>query len=374
MPYIWQNAFWPNFTYDKEQVASSYSKYLYQKGIADGVFDILSDSSRLTMVAESLSSETVSSSSIEGVSLQYDSVLSSVLKQLNADLSFKANTSRNEVSVSRLIVDANKDHSPLTVERLFYWHKLLFDGVPKAVSPKHVGAFRTGPVYIIRQTHRDTEILYEGVPAQIVDQEIEKLLEYINSDTEPNALIRSAVASFWFVMIHPFTDGNGRISRAIADYILSLDCGSNFRPYSISSSVMKDKKGYYDSLKISQTDASMDITQWVLWYISTVCSSLSDAVETCRRKQRTSQIMKSLDPNLFNSRQLHMLFYLVEGSFYGKLNADKWMKMTKCQSATATRDLTDLTEKGLLIRLGEGRKGTSYLLNPRLEDVVETLH
>ena len=364
MSYIWQNKNWPELSWDKAQVESAYNKYLYQKGIADGVFTMLSDRARQIMIAEILSSETVSSSSLEGVELQYDSVYSSILKYLDVDMSFKAKHDRNAESVSRLIIDANRNHSPLTLERLMNWHCMLFDGVTKGFAPKHIGAFRSGPIYVIHNTQRGTEILYEGVPAERIGSEMERLIDYINSEQESNLLIRSAVASFWFVSIHPFDDGNGRISRAIADYILSLHSGAEFRPYNMSSAILKDKRGYYDSLNSAQVSGKSDITQWIVWYADTICASLSDAADQCRKKIHVSVIMESLDPNLFNSRQLHMIYQLASGSFFGKLTADKWMKMTKCQSATATRDLSGLTEKGLLIRMGDGKKGTYYLLNP----------
>ena len=367
MAYIWQNHAWPNFKYDKDQVEKAYGQYLYQKGIADGAFAMLSERTRKAMAVQSLSDEITSSSAIEGVKLQYDSVYSSSVKQVDLDLSFKAHYGRNEESVSKLILAAHGNHTPLTVERILNWHRLLFEGVAKAFAPKEIGAFRTGPVYVVHDTHRDVEIVYEGVPAERIETEMRRLLEFINSDCEPNILFRSAIASFWFVLIHPFGDGNGRISRAIADYVLSVQSGSDFRPYSVSASIIKDRSAYYDCLQKTQTE-SMDITQWLLWFISTVCSSLAYSVEVCHRKQRTALLMNSLDPSKYNSRQIQMLYRLADGSFYGKLTAEKWMKMTKCQSATATRDLSHLVENGLLVRLGDVGKGTHYILNPQIEE------
>lgn len=368
MSYIWQNKTWPVLNWDKTQVESAYNRYLYHKGLADGVFTMLSDRIRQIMIAESLSSETVSSSSIEGVELQYDSVYSSIIKQLDVDMSVKAKHDRNAESVSKLVIDANRNHDTLTLPRLLSWHCMLFDGVAKGFSPKHVGSFRTGPIYVVHDTHRETEIVYEGVPEERIVSEMEELLAYINSEQETNLLIRSAVASFRFVCIHPFDDGNGRISRAIADYILSSQSGSEFKPYSMSSAILKDRRGYYESLHSAQISKESDITQWLVWYTDTKCASLTDAVNQCRKKLRVSSIVSSLDPNMFNSRQMHMIYQMANGSFFGKLTADKWMKMTKCQSATATRDLSGLTEQGLLIRMGDGKKGTYYLLNPSLVD------
>lgn len=366
MEYIWQNGNWPHFTWDKSRVESAYSGYMYRKGIADGLFTMLSEASRQVMFAESLSRETVSSSAIEGVNIQYDSVYSSILRQLDIDMAFKAKKDRNAESVSHLIVDANGNHSPLTAQRLCEWHRMLFDGVAKGFAPKTVGVYRNGPVYVMHRKPDDEEIIYEGVPSDRVESEMDALLEYINSDEEKNILIKSAVASFRFVSIHPFEDGNGRISRAIADYVLSQDSVSGFRPYSISGTIIKNRKPYYDVLQSVQKSENPDITQWLLWYIDTVCSALDEAVSQCRNKLRVSSFMSNLDPNLYNSRQLFMLYRLADGSFFGKLTAEKWMKMTKCQSATATRDLSGLTEHGILIRMGDGGKGTHYILNPEL--------
>ncbi|MBQ7508154.1 MAG: hypothetical protein IJT52_02365 [Spirochaetales bacterium] len=152
----------------------------------------------------------------------------------------------------------------------------------------------------------------------------------------------------------------------IADYVLSQDSVSGFRQYSISGTIIKNRKPYYDVLQSVQKSENLDITQWLLWYIDTVCSSLEEAVSQCRNKLRVSSFISNLDPNLYNSRQLFMLYRLADGSFFGKLTAEKWMKMTKCQSATATRDLSGLTEHGILIRMGDGGKGTHYILNPEL--------
>lgn len=366
MGYIWQNESWTDFTWDKEKVDALRSRYLYQKGIADGTFSMLSEQTRQIMIAETLSRETVSSSAIEGVELMYDSVYSSIIRQLDIDLSFKAKQDRNAESVSRLIIDANSNRSPLSVDRLFDWHRLLFDGVAKGFAPRTIGAFRTGPIYIVHQSQKDTDIIYEGIPTDNIASEMDSLISYINSEQEPDYLIRSAVASFWFVSIHPFEDGNGRISRAIADYVLSSRSDTEFRPYSISEAIIRNRKGYYDALQAAQKSSSSDITDWLVWYIDTVCNSLSDAVESCRSKLRVSSLMKNLDPGTYNSRQMMMLYRLADGSFYGKLTAEKWMKMTKCQSATATRDLSGLAEHGLLLRMGDGGKGTYYILNPNL--------
>lgn len=361
--YIWQSSLWPNFSYNKQTISEALIKLQYQKGKADAFFKLLSKTSKQLYFAESLSDEIMNSSIIENIELNYDSVFSSVVKQLDMDLSVKTKTDKNTQSVSEMIVDACSNKSPLTEERIFKWHRLLFNGLGSKFSPKKIGQYRDEPVYVLHSTPKSQEVIYEAIPASSIKEQMTRLLDFINNEKTDNPIIKSAIASFWFVSVHPFGDGNGRISRAIADYLLQ---GNNrdFCYCSMSSTIMSNKKAYYDILQKTQSQDSLDITQWILWFIDIYTKGLENAANVCRQKIRTSEIMHRLDPNQFNTRQLFILYKLADGSFFGKLTALKWMKLTKCQSATATRDLADLVNKNILVRLGTSSKTYHYVFNP----------
>lgn len=364
MSYIWQNNNWPCFIYDKEKIDNLLKNFLYAKGQADSTFDLLTKSSKISITASAIAQETMSSSEIEGETLVYDSVYSSVMKKL--DSSYASNKKDpNSESVASMLFDARNNHNEINTERLLNWNRLLFEGKAKCYVPKSVGQFRDKPVYVVHHLPRgNDEVLYEAVPADNIEKEVKDLVCWINEKNEENSLAKSAIAGFWFVSIHPFEDGNGRISRAISDYVLSKDPGFSAKYYSISTSILQNKKEYYSILEKTQKQNNLDITEWVCWYIDTVTDSLLKAKEICSKKIRTSIYISNLNPSEFNSRQLQMLYKLSDDSFVGKLTADKWMKITKCQSSTATRDLSSLVEKGLLIRFGGSGKNYYYVLNP----------
>ncbi len=362
--YTWQSSLWPDFVYDKESVSEALNDLQYLLGVVVASFNFLSNPSKQLHNAESLSEEIINSSKLENINLNYDSVFSSVIKQLDIDNNQKIKIDKNSESLSKLIIDACNNKSPVTEERILHWHKLLFDGLGKGFTQKNVGRYREEPVYIIHSTYKCQEIIYEAMPYSSVQQEMNRLIDYINYEYTGSSVVKAAITSFWFVTIHPFGDGNGRISRALADYIINKE-NSSLRYCSISSEILREKKSYYEILQKTQSSENLDITQWILWYINVYKSSLKNAAEIIDRKIRTTIFMSDLDPNQYNSRQLFMLYKLAEGSFYGNLTAEKWMKLTKCKSATPTRDLSELVEKKILIRLGTSGKNFRYLLNSR---------
>lgn len=364
MGYLWQNKDWPNFTYDNKAVSQAYEKYLYMRGTGDALFSTLSEGAARIAVTQALSHEVVSSSEIEGVTFQYDAVFSSVARHLGIDCKSSKKNDRNVESVSNLILDSLENHEAMTSQRLLHWHELLFEGVPSLMAPKDVGSYRKGPVFVVRTKGKQEQIIFEGVKSENVDEQMERLLSFIQSDSVRNPLIKSAIVSLWFVTIHPFGDGNGRLSRALADYVLFSGKGDNLHYFSVSRTIAKKRNEYYENLQLVQNSGTMDITSWIVWFIDTVTQSIEETCLSFKERLKVSALMNSLDPNEFNSRQLFMIYRLVDGSFFGKLTAEKWVKMTKCQASTATRDLSDLVEKKVLIRLGGSGKNYQYILNP----------
>ena len=368
MSYIWQNPNWPTFVVDMQSLQHDYEKYLYQKGRTDQLFNLISPEMRKVIFAQTISNDVVSSNEIEGISISYDSVYSSVAKALNIDSILAKKQDKYAQILANLSLSSLKERQEITENTILNWHKTLFQGVSPANRPKTIGDYRNGPVYVMNISgSMKQEVIYEAVPSNEIKQNMSSLIKWINdTSNELPQVVRSALASVWFVSIHPFEDGNGRISRLIADALMVQD-DSALKFYSISSAILKNKKEYYKQLYIVQHSQSMDVTSFVSWYINLVSDSLLIAEETCNKKLFLSKFMASLDPSDFNSREISVLYRLASGSFYGKLTAEKWCKLTKCQSATATRDLAHLVNKGLLIKSEDGGRSSWYYLNENID-------
>ncbi len=366
MSYIWNNPEWPSYTYNEEQVAKQYEEYMLQKKATDIVFAMIDPDMRDRMHAQSLTDEIRASLEIEGESISYDSVYSSICKHLDIYLEKKAKSDRYAESISMLVLDATGNLDVLSIDRIQRWHSLLFSSMA-GIKPRHIGEYRQGPVYISKGNGKKEELVYEGLPFNRIPREMERLIAFINEENEKKPLIKSAIASLWFLCIHPFEDGNGRISRAIADYVLSKGFHETHRVYSMSSLILKNRDDYYRLLREFSSQAeSLDCTKWLLWNIEIAIKAKQEALNVYKRSVKLTRFMKNLDPSIYNSRQLSMLFKLADGSFEGKLSTDKWAKMNKCSPAAASRDIQHLLKEGLLVPSGETGPKTGYSLNPNL--------
>lgn len=368
MSYIWENASWPGFTVEMSLLQKSYERYIYQKGLTDQAFNLISPEARKIVYAQTISNEVVSSNKIEGVSISYDSIYSSVAKALDINNVLPHKQDRYAQLLAELSLSIQKNKKKITEEMILNWHKTLFLGSSPANRPKKMGEYRSGSVYVMSISgSMKQDVLYEGVPANKVKENMSSLVKWINeTKNEIPAIVISAIASVWFVSIHPFEDGNGRISRLLA-YAIMARQGSSLKYCSVSSSILRNKNEYYKQLYKVQHSSSMDVSSFVEWYINLISNALSDAEQMCRKKIALSQFMASLDPSEYNSREISMLYKLASGNFYGKLTAEKWCKLTKCQSATATRDLSHLVERGMLKKSDEGGRSSWYYLN---EDLI----
>lgn len=254
-------------------------------------------------------------------------------------------------------MDALEDHSPLTHQRLFEWNKKIFEN-KAGIKPKRIGEYRNKPKYIMRVFGKNSEVIYEAVQADEVYSEMDRLLEYINNSNE-DLFVKASIASLYFVLIHPFEDGNGRISRVIVDYIIS---GKHSNIH-ISTRILKDRSSYYDQIQRVSSNSDLDVTSYVIWFLGIVTKCIVDSRLMLKRTLNTSLFMKSLDPSEYNSREMSMLYKLADGSFFGKLTTDKWIKMTKCSKAAAFRDIQHLVSKGFLVSSGEEGRNTGYYFN-----------
>ncbi len=370
MSYIWDNADWPSYTYNADEVERRYQTYELQKKAADIVFSIIDPDLRSRMHARSLTDEILSSLEIEGEKISYNSVYSSICKRLDIYLETKTKSDRYAEDISKIALDATGNLEKLSISRIMQWHSLLFSSMA-GIKPKTIGGYRQGPVYINAWSGRNPEIIYEGLPAERIDAEMERFIEFVNGENEKKPPVKSAVASLWFLCIHPFEDGNGRISRAIADYVLSKGFNETHRVFSMSSLILKHRTDYYQLLQeISSQSDSLDLTRWVLWNIDISIQAKLEAIKAFEKSVKLTRFMKNLDPSVFNSRELSMLFKLADGTFYGKLSTDKWARMNKCSPAAALRDIQHLLREGILISSGDTGPQTGYLLNPALMENI----
>lgn len=365
MSYIWQNEDWTSFYFDKGIINTCVSDYLKKKSSVNAIFKLLSPESRKNMHADFVTQDAISTSKLEGIEISYDSVYSSIAKALDIDFKGKAKIDKNSENLSSLMLEALDANTVLNEESILQWHKKLFSGAAPKSRPAEVGCYRKEAVYVIRHYgNMSQEVIYEGVPYERVQGEMDKFFAFLKN-TEIDDIIKSAIASFYFVTIHPFLDGNGRLSRLIADNLLtSYDEG--YRVFSISTTLLANKKAYYDELYKVQHSDNLDITSYIKWYISMVIEALDDAEKVCENKIRLSQFIMTLNPNEFNSREIMMLYKLASGSFVGKLTAEKWTKMMKCKPLTSSRDLAHLVEKGMLVKNNAAGTKTSYSLNPSI--------
>lgn len=369
MHYIWNNDNWPDFSFDEKMVDKKYIEYIYQKGLTDQIFNMLTPESQKEYYWDALSNEIVSSNEIEGISISYESVYSSVLRALNIENTKQIKDKNAEALVS-LSLSIHSDSTPITEDQILSWHRRIFQNSPKETKGLNIGRYREKPVYVMKFSGKlNEEVLYEAVPVEDIEDEMEKLVSWINSPSNHPTIIKSAIASLWFLSIHPFSDGNGRISRLLSDAIMREESISRY--LSTSSEILERKKEYYNELYKAQHSQSMDITDYVLWFIEMIIDGMKKTENICKAKIKLTSFMASLDPAEYNSRELSMLYRLASGSFVGKLTGSKWCKMTKCQSATATRDLSHLCEKNILIKSEESGRSSWYALNPRIMDTLQ---
>ena len=363
MSYIWENNSWPNLSYEGPSVSKALEDLLKEKQMTDIAYSIVDNQTRRQLVARYLTEDIVSSLSIEGESIDVDSVYSSVSKHLDITFTGKSKDSAYARSVFSVVTDALENHGPLTDERLCEWNRKLFEN-KAGIRPKTAGLYRTGPEYVMRISGRNREIVYEGVRPESLHQNMDTLLTFINANDGIDPFIKAAVASLWFVIIHPFEDGNGRISRAIADYIISKSSDEPLHAFSISSGILKNRGSYYEQIQVASVgNDDMDISNWVAWFLDTVTECIIESRETLRRTLKTASFIKSLDPSEFNSREMSMLYKLADGSFFGKLTTDKWVKMNKCSNAVAFRDIQHLVQLGYLIPSEEHGRNAGYYFN-----------
>ena len=368
--YIHEKANWWDFTYDHHELMCPLAEARAKQGMLIGKMSILGLGAQNATTLESLSEELVRSAEIEGQILNKTEVRSSLARRLGIDTAGLVPVSHYTEEVVEMILDATQRYDePLTHERLFAWHSSLFPSGRSGLYTINVGKYRSGEMQVVSGPMGMEKVHYEAPSAERVPEEMSRFIEWVNTPDTTDPVLKAAIAHFWFVSIHPFDDGNGRIGRAISEMLLAHSEGSSRRYYSLSSQILSMQKGYYDTLERTQRGDG-DITEWLLWFLRCLESAIDRAEESIRNVLGKAKFWDDHSDMEVNERQRKLINMQFDG-FFGKLTSAKWAKIAKCSQDTALNDINDLVSKGVLVKSPSGGRSTNYtLLTQATEETV----
>ena len=362
--YIHEQKDWPKLHWNSKKLATRLADVRHRQGRLIGQMEGLGFRLREEAVLQTLTEDVVKSSDIEGEKLDPEAVRSSIARRMGLDIGGLIPSDRNVDGVVEMMLDATRHYSkPLTKNRLFGWHSCLFPSGRSGMTQINVGRRRddkSGPMQVVSGPIGKEKVHFEAPSAERVPKEMAAFLDWFNMDTEADPVLKAGVAHLWYVTIHPFDDGNGRIARAIADLCLARSEKSSQRFYSMSAQIRLKRKAYYDILEATQKGGT-DITQWLAWFLECLGGAIDGAQTLLTGIMVKARFWEKVDKVELNNRQRHVLNRLLDG-FEGKLTTSKWAKLTKSSQDTATRDIQDLIQKGVLERGMEGGRSTSYNL------------
>ena len=362
--YIYDRRDWPRFRWDQAGISDQLAAVRHRQGRLIGRMEALGFRLRDEAVLNTLTEDVLKSSEIEGEALNMEQVRSSIARRLGMDIGALLPADRDVEGVVEMMLDATQNYqAPLTRERLFGWHTLLFPPDRSGLRRIRVGAWRddgTGPMQVVSGPIGKERVHFQAPEAARLDAEMARFFHWFEGPTTIDPVLKAALAHFWFVTIHPFDDGNGRIARAIADMALARSDRSPKRFYSMSAQIRVERKGYYDILKRTQK-GPLDITPWMSWFLGCLDRALQGAEPTLGAVPRKARFWGSHAGESFNERQRNVLGRLIDG-FEGKLTSSKWAKLARCSQDTAHRDITDLVGRGILLKSPSGGRSTSYAL------------
>jgi Fic family protein len=369
MDYIHQIDGWPTFLWNDEQLAPQLAAVRHRQGRLLGRMESLGFALRAEAVLQTLTEDVLKSSEIEGEVLNKEQVRSSIARHLGMDIAGLIPADRNVDGVVEMMLDATQNYDkPLTKNRLFDWHAALFPNGRSGMVKITVGAWRddaNGPMQVVSGAIGHEKVHYEAPVASTIDAKIALFLSWLESEIDLDPVQKAAIAHLWFVTIHPFDDGNGRIARAVADLVLARSEQSAQRFYSMSAQIRIERQAYYDTLEATQK-GNLDITAWLSWFFQCLDKAVVGAESTLASVLRKAHFWEEHSSQLFNGRQRTILNRLLTG-FDGKLTSSKWAVITKCSADTALRDIDDLIKRGVLRKDTAGGRSTSYsLVEPEL--------
>lgn len=362
--YIHELKDWPRFRWNDQALVARLAAVRHRQGRLVGRMEALGFQFREEAVLQTLTEDVLKSSEIEGELLDKDQVRSSLARRLGLDIGALAPADRNVEGVVEMMLDATQGYGkPLTTDRLFGWHAALFPTGRSGMNKIVVGAWRddsTGPMQVVSGRIGRERVHYKAPPAERLDAEVRAFLSWFEGDADVDPVLKAALAHLWFVTIHPFEDGNGRIARAIADMALARAEASAQRFYSMSAQIRIERNAYYDTLEAVQK-GDLDVTDWLIWFLDCLDSAFGRAEDTLSRVLTKARFWERHDQSSLNERQRRIVNRLMDG-FEGKLTSSKWAALGKCSSDTALRDIEDLRQRGILIKDPGGGRSTSYSL------------
>jgi len=359
--YIYEHKNWTDFSWHDKAINVVFGEVRLMQGKIIGQMNALGFSTKEEATLTALTLDVVKSSEIEGELLNYEQVRSSIARRLGINTAGLVPSSRHIEGVVEMMLDATQRYTlPLSEKRLFGWHAALFPTGYSGPYLIEVGRYRTGEMQVVSGAMGKEKVHYKALKPELVKMEMDKFLDWFNNETRLDPVLKAAIAHFWFIIIHPFDDGNGRIGRAIADMLLARAEGSGERFYSMSSQILTERKRYYEVLQKVQ-HSSGDITEWLDWFLHCLKNAMLATENTTQKILRKAEFWKIHEHTPINERQRFVLNKLFD-DFEGKLQTSKWAKIVKTSTDTALRDIKDLVEKGILRQTDEKGRNANYEL------------
>jgi Fic family protein len=362
--YIYQLSDWPGFTWDSNVLIAPLAKVRHIQGKLVGKMETLGFKLRNEAVLETLTMEVLKSSEIEGQILNLDQVRSSIARRLGMKISGLVPSDRDVDGVVEMMLDATQNFDKsLTIDRLFGWHSALFPSGRSGMYKIIAGKWRddsTGPMQVISGAMGKEKVHYQAPPASDIKKEMKLFLSWFNKSSDKDLIIKSGLAHLWFLTIHPFEDGNGRIARALSEMLLTRSDGVSQRFYSMSFQIRSERKDYYNILEKSQK-GTLDATEWLVWYLKCLENALYSSDVILLKVLYKNKFWTKFATEVLNSRQILLINKLLD-DFTGQFTTSKWAKIAKCSPDTALRDIQDLLNKNILKKNPSGGRNTNYKL------------
>ena len=363
--YVWQADDWPNWHFDLPALAELMTEVSRTQGILMGRLTDVGMALRDQASLAALTEDVVKTSEIEGEQLDVDSVRSSIARRLGVDIGALAPVDRHVDGVVEMVLDATTNcHAKMSRERLYGWHAALFPTGYSGLSKIRVGAWRDdagGPMQVVSGPLGRQQVHFEAPPAARLESETRRFLDWMNNGSLEPPILKAGLGHLWFVTLHPFDDGNGRIARAIGDLLLARADSSPQRFYSLSAQIQRERNAYYNILEQTQKQ-SMDVTEWLAWFLETLHRAVDQAQHTLDAVLIKARFWQRWAAMPLNARQVKLLNVLLDG-FDGKLTSRKWAAIAKCSPDTALRDINDLLSRSVLRKTDAGGRSTNYELN-----------
>lgn len=360
--FIHQNDNWPHFIWENDEIVNLLGEARHLQGRLIGKMESLGFDLRNEAQLDTLTLDVIKSSEIEGEYLNPEQVRSSIARRLGMEIAGSVGADRNIDGVVEMMIDATQNcFTPLTAEKLFDWHAALFPTGRSGMYKITVADWRkdtTGPMQVVSGAMGKETVHFQAPDSSRIEKEMKLFLKWFNDHSNTDLVIKAAIAHLWFVTIHPFEDGNGRISRALADMLLAQSDKSHQRFYSMSAQIRIERKGYYDVLEKTQK-GNLDITIWIKWFLSCLINALNSTDSVLIRVLFKADFWSQHSKTLINERQKKLLNKLLDG-FDGKLTSSKWAKIANCSKDTAIRDINDLIDKNILQKEAAGGRSTNY--------------